>query len=105
MAINLEQVIRLMEKTGEKFIFNQGNENYVLLSVDDYEKMLNIQSAVRPVVDLTEDELVSKISDEIAQWRATQAQEVDVENFFVENKAENSDLDEVDEQYYLEPID
>ncbi len=105
MAINFEQIIRLMKKTGEKFIFNQNDENFIVLTLDEYEKLLSKQDDIRPVGDLTEDELVDKINREIAQWRTTQTNEIESDFFEAENDLVNSAKNEEDDQYYLEPVD
>lgn len=105
MMINFEQIIRLMKKTGEKFIFNHRDENFILLSLNDYEKLLDAENNIKPISDLTEDELVDKINREIAQWRTTQSEEVDPESFFSENNEQNQTEQIEDDQYYLEPVD
>ena len=109
MTINLEQIVRLMKKTGDKFIVNAEGENFVILPIDQYERMIDVQAGNKLTHELTEDELIERINDEIAQWRMTQNSEKELNSYISKNdlkngnekQAENEDEDE----YYLEPVE
>ncbi|MDD2806921.1 MAG: hypothetical protein PHW95_00140 [Patescibacteria group bacterium] len=122
MPNSLEKIIELIKKTGDNCVVldSSGNPAYVVLSFDDYKKLVADKSEI---ADLTEDELLNKINRDIAIWRVKQ-QEAETNNWEpieslnlepkVEPSAEEKSLnkanieeesDRNDEKYYFEPID
>jgi len=74
----LQQVIDLIEKTGDKAIVLDGNKPaYVLMGLGDYERLILGKSEVQ---GLTEDELLDKINREIAVWKSEQEKIKEIED-------------------------
>lgn len=72
MQNKLQKAINLSKKTGDRLIIFDSlrSENpFVLMSLDDYEKIIVERSEVR---GLTEDELLDKINRDIAIWKSEQ---------------------------------
>ena len=72
MPNQLQKAINLAKKTGDRLIvFDavQSDNAYVVLSLDEYEKLVIGRSEVR---NLTEDELLDKINRDIAIWKSEQ---------------------------------
>lgn len=72
MQKQLQQAINLAKKTGDRLIvFDPKNIDniYVIMSLDDYEKLIIGHSEVR---NLTEDQLLDKINRDIAIWKSEQ---------------------------------
>ena len=70
MDNQLQKLIELSRKTGDRLIaFDSENKTspYVVMAVDDYEKLAIGMSEVR---GLTEDELLDKINRDIAIWKS-----------------------------------
>ena len=70
MNKQLQRLIELSSKTGDRLIvfdLNKENSPYVVMGVDDYERMAIGMSEVR---GLTEDELLDKINRDIAIWQS-----------------------------------
>jgi hypothetical protein len=86
MHDQLTKAIALSKKTGDRLIVydaSQKDNIYVVMSLDEYEKMVIGKSEVR---GLTEDELLDKINRDIAIWKSDQ---------FVNSKAEfNGQIDQ-----------
>ncbi len=73
MNKQLQKLIELSNKTGDRLIvFDPNNKHsaYVVMGVDDYEKLAVGMSEVR---GLTEDELLDKINRDIAIWKSDKA--------------------------------
>ena len=72
MQNQLQKAIDLAKKTGDRLIvFDPKNIDniYVIMSLDDYEKLVIGHSEVR---NLTEDQLLDKINRDIAIWKSEQ---------------------------------
>jgi|GEM_PF-1054331 hypothetical protein len=72
MRSQLERAINLSAKTGDKIIvideFN--DRSSVVMSIDDYEKLLKGQNKRNKIVaNLTEEELLDKINHDIVSWK------------------------------------
>ena len=65
----LQRIINLIKKTGEKTVIMDNESDAVLMLMDlsVYEKMLDRSSGVEK---LTEEELLEKINRDVAVWRA-----------------------------------
>lgn len=72
MTNQLQRIINLSKQTGDRVVVVHENENespFVILSFNEYEKIINGASNVR---DLNEHELLDKINRDIAIWRSSQ---------------------------------
>jgi hypothetical protein len=72
MHNKLQKAINLSRKTGDRLIVfdsPRSADPFVVMSLDDYEKMVLNRSEVR---GLTEDELLDKINRDIAIWKSEQ---------------------------------
>jgi len=72
MQAQLQKAIRLAKKTGDRLIvFDSAHTGdiYVVMSLDEYEKLVIGRSEVR---GLTEEELLDKINRDIAIWKSEQ---------------------------------
>lgn len=70
MRDKLQRALDLSRKTGDRVIvFDSINSNdpYVIIGLDEYEKIVIGRSEVR---DLTEEELLDKINRDIAIWKS-----------------------------------
>ena len=73
MENQLKKAIDIAKKTGDRIIVYDSSKShppYVVLSLDEYEKMTFGKSDVR---GLTEDELLDKINRDIAIWKSEQS--------------------------------
>lgn len=69
MQNELQRVLNLAKKTGDRVIvfdYNEPKNTYVVMDIDQYENMVEKN---QPVEDLTEGELLDKINGDIAQWK------------------------------------
>lgn len=125
MANPLEKIIDLIKQTGDNCVVldADGNPAYVILSFEDYQKIL----AGKPnIAALTEEQLLDKVNADIAAWKASHdGEEVDnwptVEPVAAEPKKEikpaiseenwlnqakiSQDVEGADDKYYFEPVD
>ena len=103
---NLGKILSLITKTGDKFITSSCEGDSVIMSLAAYENLVN--KGTPNLDEMSEDELVDKINDEIAEWREGQAENIDnpfVEETKVSFEANSEEKKSVDDQYYLEPVD
>jgi hypothetical protein len=108
MDKQLQKLIELSRKTGDRLIvFDPSNERsaYVVMPIDDYEKIALGRSEVR---GLTEDELLDKINRDIAIWKSDRVDDVeDLKMSTNRTKVESKDDDfdsEEDDWYSIEEI-
>jgi PHD/YefM family antitoxin component YafN of YafNO toxin-antitoxin module len=92
--MNMDKIFELVLKRNEKVILadRSSSEAVVILNITEFERMAE-QCRIE---DLSEEELIRKINEDIALWRAKQ-----------ENSGTVEDDKEVDseERYYLEPLE
>jgi hypothetical protein len=72
MQDQLQKAIKLAKKTGDRLIVfdpNHTDLTYVVMTIDDYERMVEKRSEVK---GLTEQELIDKINRDIAIWKSDQ---------------------------------
>lgn len=109
---NIEKVLKLIKKTGDKAIIltENGDSAYVIMGIYDYEQLILGKSGVE---GLTEDELLAKINREIAIWKDSQKiQGISVDQYdFSQDLGEFNDLEphnknsEEEDRYYFEPVE
>ncbi len=118
---NLQKIINLIKKTGDKVIIldENGDPGFILMSIGDYESLVLGKSGVQ---GLTEAELLDKINRDIAIWKDNQqSKEISIDQYdFTKDIEEitNKDYlskfrennfnfgDSVDEErYYFEPVE
>jgi|WetSurMetagenome_2_1015567.scaffolds.fasta_scaffold822025_1 hypothetical protein len=109
MSAEFDKILKLLDREGDKVIIHSDDRNYVLMSLESFEKIKNrsLESGF-PVAELTEDQLLEKINNEIARWRESQVESENLPYFTAKDeRAEDSHYREndADEQYYLEPVD
>ena len=117
-----KKIVKLIEKTGDKcIVLNPADDTvYVVLGLNDYEKMVLGKSEVR---NLTEDELLDKINRDIAIWKSAQPESsnielpdefqpktekvdhTELENLSFEPKIEKEEDADGGEKYYFEPLE
>ena len=120
MAEGLKKIINLVKKAGDKCVVldEEGNPAYVIMSFQDYER-LTVNSA--NVGDLTENEFLEKINQDIANWKANQESQLDgwqslesviegaktriIESKIEENPLNQAENEEIEDKYYFEPIE
>lgn len=118
---NLQKIISLIRKTGDKAIVldENGDASFIVMSVGDYESLVFGRSGVR---GLTESELLDKINRDIAIWKDIQeTREMSIDQYdfardigetlsddylskFGENNLNSVGLID-EERYYFEPIE
>ena len=79
MSKEIKKVISLAKKTGDRIIVfdpEEGGENFVIVSLEEYEKLLNQSGKIslnnnegHGIKNLTEDELIDRINRNIAVWK------------------------------------
>src|SRR3989344_757656 len=118
MTTSLRHVIELINSTGDRCVVldAEGRPAYVLLSFEQYQQLLERRSAV---VGMTERELMEKINRDIADWKGSQAGQLDVQiaekkpqqkSGFQEAKYSENSLNQAEnrtpaDQYDFEPIE
>jgi len=122
MPGNLEKIVNLIKKTGDKAIVldQNGDPNYVIMTLADYENLILGRSDVR---GLSESEMLEKINRDIAVWKDSQETEnlsLDQYDFsrdlgvfdpaaadFSPKMAAADDLseEEVEDHYYFESVE
>lgn len=123
---NLEQVLELAYKTGDRVIVvSENHEPFVILAFKEYQALMSHNTNLQ---ELTEQELLEKINRDIAVWKASQedfAADYNLDQFKFNPKIEqapmsnvqtpapakieepvaNSVVAEEEEKYYIEPVD
>ena len=107
MKYNLEKILNLIQKTGDKCIYfdPRSEENFVIMSVEEYERMLGNTGEIK---DLTQEQLLDKINRDIANWKAENENEMS--DWIGKETIENIDFnqeesEENEEKFYLEPLE
>jgi PHD/YefM family antitoxin component YafN of YafNO toxin-antitoxin module len=123
---NLEKVLELTAKTGDKIIvISETHEPFVILALKEYQALMTHNTNLQ---ELTEQELLEKINRDIAVWKASQedlSTDYNLDQFKVEEKTkapepvpqvsqifqkpadtpEYTPVVEEEEKYYVEPAD
>ena len=125
MSKNLEKIINLIRKTGDKAIIldAQGEPSYVIMTISDYERLMLGKSEV---LGLTEQELLDKINRDINFWKeAPKQQEIPIDQYDfsdnlkdsyaaeeatefgndLSNLRENNVKSDEEDRYYFEPME
>ena len=130
MSHSLEKIIELINKTGDNCVVLdvKGNPAYVVMTFDNYNRVVSNKAELS---QLTEDELLNKINRDVATWKASQDSDsidnwssieellkdstqkepelVEIDPFEGDNSLnqakKDESVDQVEDQYYFEPID
>ncbi|OGY47316.1 MAG: hypothetical protein A3J62_01760 [Candidatus Buchananbacteria bacterium RIFCSPHIGHO2_02_FULL_38_8] len=129
MANSIEKIVSLIQQTGDKCIIldSEGNPSFVIMSFSSYEQLISGKADIQ---GLTEDQLIEKINQDVANWRSAQQNNEEPSNWqslgavIRERKASRQDLkiaeepterdenslneakkDETEDKYYFEPIE
>ncbi|MDD5341607.1 MAG: hypothetical protein PHC97_04210 [Patescibacteria group bacterium] len=97
---NFKKILELISKTGDRFIFEDEDRAFVVISAQEYENLVIKNSEIK---DLSEQELLNKINKDIAVWRDLQKMQEAEDN--LPNLAEDKEKIEEEDQYYFEPSD
>lgn len=112
---NWDKIFSLIKKTNDKYIFEFQNEDLIVMKLGEYDRLVDQKDNIDDFSqhDLSEEELIEKINEDIANWRENQATDSQEAFDFVSAKElapespdnENEAEAEVEDQYYLEPVD
>lgn len=79
MSKEIKKVISLAKRTGDRIVVfdpEEGGENFVIMSLEEYESLLNQSGKLsgdntneEEIRDLTESELIDRINRNIAVWK------------------------------------
>lgn len=100
----LQKAFNLSKKTGDRLIVFDGltaNDAYVVMSLEEYEKLAIGKSEVR---SLTEDELLDKINRDIAIWKSERSFEDLDDNFNEESDGNFEEKEEIIKKREVENI-
>ena len=74
----------LQKQNGTCIIIEDGKPAYVVMGFGDFQRYLEAKEEAVPedkkIVDISEQELLNKINDEITTWQAVQAEQQAAEN-------------------------
>jgi hypothetical protein len=93
MRSQLERAINLAANTGDKIIVvdELNDRSSVVMSLDEYEKLLNGQNKGRNrIKNLTEEELLDKINRDIVTWKDANSEK----KFYEEMEDDNDDFEQ-----------
>ena len=98
---NLNKIINLIKKTGDKIIvLNEGEPSLVMMSFKDYENLVFSKSDFK---DLTKEELMDRINKEIA-FNKEEQEEKEREKIEAEPEVDVQNMEsEVKQDYEIEP--
>jgi len=102
---NLQRIINIAKKTGDKVIvFDQvkPESSYVVMSFDEYEKLIGAKNV--DIRTLTEDQFVEKINRDIAVWKSDNDFGVNENNFY-EEILKSNEPEEREESVFSESED
>jgi len=105
MKNDIEKALNLAKITGDRVIVVDRNlrRSFVIISLDEYEKLAVKNPGIVEISDLTEDELLDKINRDIASWRQinqTKKEEANNTDFSKEITEEDDEEVEEDNTYY-----
>ncbi len=69
MDAQLERILKLVKKTGEKVVVIQDDSEFVIASLDEYMRLIEDHGQI---AQLTESQMLDKINRDIALWREAQ---------------------------------
>jgi len=73
----LEEVLKLITETGDRcIIFGDDSGPFVVMDIDNYKTLLKTAAKKEAIGTLSETELLDKINQDIAEWRAARTEEL-----------------------------
>lgn len=90
-------IISTLKKIGRELVIIDQSDTYVLMSLKRFNELVDQSKDVR---NLSEDELIKQINQQVADWRASQ--EVVPDQINPQNKLK-TDVD--DDTFYIEPVE
>ena len=103
---NLEKVLELTAKTGDKVIvISENHEPFVILALKEYQALMTHNTNLQ---ELTEQELLEKINRDIAVWKASQedlSADYSLDQFKVEAKDQSASAAPVNQAIFSKPTD
>lgn len=99
--IIFDRILNIIKKTGDRVVIinPDSNSSYVVMSLEDYEKMAGI------AINLTRKEptdKIEKINRDIALWRE---EEIKKAGGSPGSEDEDNKIDESESQFYFEPVE
>lgn len=111
MSESLDQILELIKKTGDRCVIidRVTNQNYVVMSIKDYEYLRLPQEEARPlaVQELNEEEMDQKLDAEVLSAQPLAAPTQAKTDWWEDKVEKPQPLEDkpVDDQYYLEPVE
>jgi len=113
MRQNIDRLIDLVKKTGDKIIIVDREDHkdaLVLMSLDDYEKLLRNKDKISDhKEDLTifkEEDKIEKINEDIAILQEKEKiKELDEAMGLTSEEQSKTEAEETDSQFYFEPVE
>ena len=75
MDNQLDKILSIIKRTGEKVILFKDDNEFVVSSLDNYSQLIQGDS---PLSQLSESQMLDKINRDIALWRESQTQSVEI---------------------------
>jgi PHD/YefM family antitoxin component YafN of YafNO toxin-antitoxin module len=70
LAQQLEEVLRLVKETGDRcVVISETHDPFVVMNLDQYRRLLKAAADRERLTTLSQDELLEKINQDIAEWR------------------------------------
>ena len=86
----LEEVLKLITETGDRcIIFGEDSGPFVVMDIENYKTLLKTAAKKEAIGTLSETELLDKINQDIAEWRAARTEELsdyDLSQFRIDPK-------------------
>jgi len=98
MNNNLDRVLDLIKKTGDKaIIVPEFSDPYVIMPIDQYEQIVSVKVNY---AEMTEQEILSRVNREISLWKQSQRElgfNPDMDFIHNINNIDSNDIDEDDD--------
>ena len=92
LAHQLEEVMKLVAETGDRcIVLRENHDPMVVMDVVSYRRLLTAAAGKEKLATMTEEELLSKINQDIAEWRELrqdESAEYDLTQFRVDEEDE-----------------
>jgi len=97
------EILALLKNSGGKYIIIEENEPaYVLMNMNEYKKIISNSGKVA-IEDMSREELIEKINQDIAFWHASQNEdEKSVDDHFLSNDSADNSANEEAKYLYEE---
>lgn len=94
------EVLELLNESGGKYIVvENGKPSYVLMDIKEYKNMSSNYRDLS-VEDMSKEELIEKINEDIAVWRANQEEDDEIDDHFLSADSDDGEVKSKTEYYY-----